>query len=291
MRRLFWVISALAACFFAADVARAAELQAPQSAVAGNAASIATSGSGDATMYLIGPGGAAKRTVKLGQALELKAEELRAAGRYTVLLSTGEKADFFVAPAKPKQIAFLARPSRVPVAKPGVITGVAFVFDDFKNLVLEAVPVKFDLSVQGTNASETVGSKLGIAWTKMNSASKEGAAQFVASAGDVKVNRVVQQTAGEPCNLHMKIVPANAGEKDTHGIVVETDPIRDCSGNAVPDGTIVTFSLVDAKGRTTVDSRIKKGVARANLPASPGGMVSVAAGVVSGNELHVGGGQ
>jgi hypothetical protein len=286
MRRFFWILSAVAASFFATDVARAAELQAPQNAVAGNAVTIATSGSGDATLYLIGPGGVVKRKVTLGQPIELKAEEVRTAGRYTVLLSSGDKADFFVAPAKPAQIAFLARPSRVPVAKQGVISGVAFVFDDFKNLVLEPTPVKFDLSVQGTNSSQTATTKYGIAWTKMNSANKEGAAQFVASVGDVKVNRVVQQTAGEPCNIHMKV----AG-KNERSIVVETDPIRDCSGNAVPDGTIVTFSLLDSKGgRTTVDSRIKKGIARAELPAGDSGMVSVAAGVVSGNELRIGGG-
>src|SRR4051812_37794652 len=290
MRRLLWILSVVAACWYAADVARAAELQAPQSAVAGNAVSIPTSGSGSATLVLVGPAGVAKRKVTLGQSLELKAEEVRTAGRYSVFLSNGDRTSFFVAPAKPAQIAFLARPSRVPVAKPGVITGVAFVFDDYKNLVLESVPVKFDLTVQGTNSSQTATSKFGIAWTKMNSASKEGAAQFVASIGDVKVNRVVQQTAGEPCNIHMKIVPANAGEKTARGVVVETDPVRDCSGNAVPDGTIVTFSLVDSKGRTTVDSRIKKGVARANLPPSENGTISVAAGVVSGNELRVSGG-
>jgi hypothetical protein len=286
MRRLLWILSAVAASLLATDAALAAELQAPQNAVAGNAVSIATSGSGDATLYLIGPGGVAKRKVKLGQPIELKSEEVRTAGRYTVLLSSGEKADFFVAPAKPAQIAFLARPSRVPVAKQGVISGVAFVFDDFKNLVLEPTPVKFDLSVQGTNSSQTATTKYGIAWTKMNSASKEGAAQFVASVGEVKVNRVVQQTAGEPCNIHMKV----AG-KNERNVVVETDPIRDCSGNAVPDGTIVTFSLLDSKGgRTTVDSRIKKGIARAELPVGDSGMVSVAAGVVSGNELRIGGG-
>ncbi|MBI2679072.1 MAG: hypothetical protein HYX28_09850 [Candidatus Koribacter versatilis] len=287
MRRLLWIASAAAACCFAADAARAAELQAPQNAVAGTAVSIPSSGSGEATLYLVGPGGVVKRKVSLGQTIELKAEEVRVAGRYTALLSFGSKVDFFVAPAKPAQLAFLARPSRVPVAKPGVITGVAFVFDAFKNLVLEPAPVKFDLSVQGTNASQTVNSKDGIAWTRMDSASKEGAAQFVASAGDVKVNRVVQQTAGEPCNIRMKV----AG-KTERSIIVETDPIRDCSGNAVPDGTIVTFSLLDSKGgRTTVDSRIKKGIARAELPAGDSGTVSVAAGVVSGNELRVGGGQ
>ena len=279
MRRLILILVALGVCAFASD------LQVPQTVVAGNAVSIPTSGSGSATLYLIGPSHVAKRDVQLGEPLELKAEELRAAGRYTILLSSGEQASFFVTPAKPGQIAFLARPSRVPTAKPGVITGVAFVFDEYKNVVLAPTPVKFELSVQGTNAAQTVESRSGIAWTKLDSARKEGAAQFVASAGEVKVNRVVQQTAGEPCNLSMRIA-----QKSEKGIVVETAPIKDCSGNAVPDGTIVTFSLVDSKGRrTTVDSRIKKGFARAELPNDPG-LLSVAAGVVMGNEINVSGG-
>jgi len=284
-RKVLLIAGVIAVCWFAADVARAAELQVPQTVVAGNPLTIPTSGSGEATLYLVGPGYTAKRAVQLGEPVELKAEELRAAGRYTVILSPGGEASFFVTPATPAELAFLARPSRVPTAKTGVITGVAFVFDAFKNLVLAPAPVKFDLSVQGTTASRTVTSSNGIAWTRMDSARKEGAAQFVASTGDVSVRRVVQQTASEPCDLTMRVA-----QRSAKNIVVETAPIRDCSGNAVPDGTIVTFSLVDAKGwRTTVDSRIKKGVARAELP-NDAGLLSVAAGVVMGNELRVGGG-
>jgi len=73
--------------------------------------------------------------------------------------------------------------------------------------------------------------------------------------------------------------------------IVETDPIRDCSGNLVPDGTIVTFIQNDKTGKSTVDARIKKGVARAVLPAVPGTTISVASGVVLGNEVRWGGGE
>jgi hypothetical protein len=94
--------------------------------------------------------------------------------------------------------------------------------------------------------------------------------------------------ASDPCdrNLRMRIV---GREKDQ--IIVQTDPIRDCTGNAVPDGTIVTFTQTDSTGRSVVDARIKKGVARAQLPASKNATIAVAAGVVLGNELHVGGGE
>jgi hypothetical protein len=72
-------------------------------------------------------------------------------------------------------------------------------------------------------------------------------------------------------------------------VLVETDPVRDCSGNAVPDGTIVSFTAVDSKGKTTVDAPIKKGIARTELPLSGNARISVASGVVIGNEITVGG--
>ena len=111
-----------------------------------------------------------------------------------------------------------------------------------------------------------------------------GEIHFVANAGDARTNRVVQQVAAEPCNIRMRAQRGNNG-----AIEVVTDPIRDCSGNAVPDGTIVTFTAVDSNGRSTVDSRIKRGIAQAELPASSSALISVAAGVVMGNEIHWGG--
>ena len=106
------------------------------------------------------------------------------------------------------------------------------------------------------------------------------------SASVASVRRVVTQVAADPCNLRMKASKATSGN-----ILVETEPIRDCSGNAVPDGTIVTFTSVDAKGRSTVDARIKRGFARAELPASSDARISVASGVVLGNEISWGGGR
>lgn len=286
MRKILFIVTIVAMCWFAADAARAAELQAPQNAVAGIPASIVAGGSGDATLYLVGPGSVVKREVRLGQPIELRGEELRDAGRYVAIVKGGgatQSAAFFVSAGAPAQIAFLARPSRVPVAKPGVITGAAFVFDDYRNLALGLAEVKFELTVQGTTAAKNAPARYGIAWTRMDSAPKEGAAQFVASAGGASVRRVVQQVASEPCNLRMR------AQRTAKAILVETDPIRDCSGNAVPDGTIVTFTAVDAKGRSTVDARIKRGVAKAELPLSENTLISVAAGVVSGNEVRVGG--
>jgi hypothetical protein len=189
-----------------------------------------------------------------------------------------------VSPAQPGNLNFLARPSRVPVARPHVITGVVFVFDEYENMVLRRAPVRFSLSVNGSGASQMVESRDGVAWINSSSAKKAGAAQFVAAVGDTTVRRVVQQVASDPCNLRMHVAQITDGL-----VIVETDPIRDCTGNPVPDGTIVTFTQIDRGGRSTVDARIKKGVARAQLPFAEGANISVAAGVMLGNELHLGG--
>ena len=289
MRKLLLIGLAIAACWFASAQANAVELRIPQTAVAGQALNIGTTGNGDATFYLVGPGATLKRKIRLGEDVQVKAEELRSAGRWVAIVrgSGGPQSQvFYVKPEKPAILNFSARPSRVPVALPNSVSGVAFIFDKFHNLILDPTPVKFSLSVGGTTASHTIDSKEGVAYINSSSAPKAGAAQFVASVDDVSVNRVVEQVASDPCNLRMHVVQR---EKDQ--IIVQTDPIRDCTGNAVPDGTIVTFTQTDSTGRSVVDARIKKGVARAQLPASNNATIAVAAGVVLGNELHVGGGQ
>ena len=129
MLRLIQFAFLLAALLFAARVADAAELRVPTDAVAGAEVSIPTIGSGDATFYLFGPGTAIKRPVKLGEDVRLTGNDLQFSGRYTAVLSNGDSGVFFVAPAKPADVAFLARPSRVPASTRQVISGTAFVFD------------------------------------------------------------------------------------------------------------------------------------------------------------------
>lgn len=268
-------------------LAGAQNLSLPTDATAGQSASISTTGSGSATVYIFGPGTAIKRKVELGQPVPIEGDQLKQAGRYMVILEGSESASgsFFVAPAKLETVAFLARPSRVPAAKKDVITGSAYLFDKYNNLVIEKYPVKFDVAVEGAAAAtRTEDSTNGIAWVKMDSGKRAGAAQFTASANGATVQRVVQETASDPCAIRMKAQAAKDGD-----ILVETDPIRDCSGNPVPDGTIVTFTSTDKSGRSTVDARIKRGIAQAELPASQDATLSVAAGVVLGNEIHWGG--
>jgi hypothetical protein len=291
MRMLRFLALTILAGFLAAISTWAQEIRMPETAVAGQAVTVGTSGAGQGALYLVGPGQVMKRPVQAGQDVQIKAGELRSAGRWIAILRTGSNSQshaFWVRPAPPENLSFLARPSRVPVARPGVISGIAVVFDRFQNLVLEPTPVKFSLSMygEGAGAAETVTSRNGVAWINSSSARKAGQAQFVATAGETSVRRVVQQVASDPCNLRMHVVG-----RDKNGVILETDPVRDCTSNPVPDGTIVTFTQTDSRGRSTVDARIKKGIARAVLPASDNATITVASGVVLGNELHVGGGQ
>src|SRR5262249_1766936 len=69
-------------------------------------------------------------------------------------------------------------------------------------------------------------------------------------------------------------------------LYVQTDPVRDCSGNPVPDGTVVSFTKMDSGGKTTVDVPVKRGVARVELPVKGNARVFAASGVVTGNELN-----
>ena len=81
----------------------------------------------------------------------------------------------------------------------------------------------------------------------------------------------------------MKAVPSGSS------VILETDPIRDCSGNALPDGTIVSFTKLDQAGKSTVDTPIKKGIARTQFRVQGRAQISVACGVVLGNELALDG--
>jgi hypothetical protein len=269
--------------------AQTAPLAMPGSVTAGSAFSVATSGSGKGTFYLVGPGQALRREVQLGETISIAAGEVPNAGHYTVLLvgpSATQEAKFDVSPApEPATLSFLAKPSRLPVNLPDAISGVVYVFDAFGNLVLEPKQVTFDLSVAGGGTqTQSVSTHNGVAWIKLHSAPKVGAAQFQARIDNLTAKRVVQQVSGDPCNLRM------SARKSGGRIELETQPLLDCSGNALPDGTIVTFKESHNGTETTVDVPIKRGVARTSVPDYENGVISVATGVVMGNEIRMGGG-
>jgi hypothetical protein len=266
-------------------LAQTNELQVPGAAVAGSPATVSTSGSGAATFYLIGPSDSIKRQVTLGEEIKLSPEELRSAGRYLAILCPGacQSADFFVTAAAPETLRFLVHPSRVPADQKDAISGAAFVFDKFHNLVLAPVSVDFRLTSDSRDLmSRRLTTQQGVAWFRTSSGSKAGAVQVIASINGTPVRRVVQQVASDPCNLRI------TARSTAKGVFVETAPVRDCSGNPVPDGTIVTFTETGRSGVSTVDAPVKQGVARAEMIASAGAVVSAASGVVMGNELSLG---
>jgi hypothetical protein len=255
--------------------------------VAGSAFSIQTSGSGPATLYIVGTGEALRRQVQLGDPVSIVAGDLDVAGHYVAFLEHGGTTDvgeFDVVPAsKPGSLAFLAKPSRLSVDQHNGISGAVYIFDTYHNLLIRPTPVTFQLSVPAAPVeSRTVQSHDGAAWTQMNSSSREGAAKFVATAGDVSSTRVIEQVPGDPCSLKLSAHP------DGQQIALSTDPIRDCSGNPVPDGTIVTFTETFDGEQTTVDVPVKKDIAQADVPAHDGARITVATGVVLGNEIRWG---
>jgi hypothetical protein len=178
----------------------------------------------------------------------------------------------------------LVHPSRVPIGKANGISTVAFVFDNFHNLVLKPQPIKFSiLPKDGKAISASRDSENGVAWVRISSANKEGPTKIGAEIGHADEVRVVQQVAAEACNLRIK------ASREKNAFVVETDPVRDCSGNSVPDGTIVSFTKTDSAGKTTVDVPIKRGTAKVQMPIEGQARITVASGVVTGNELEVAG--
>jgi hypothetical protein len=285
--RLTFLLSGLIIFATPLVLAQIASLHLPKSVEAGDAFSIQSTGSGKAILYIVGPGQVLRRDVQLGETISFAPNGIHNAGHYLAVLvggsSTESGAFDVIAAHQPAALSFLAKPSRLPIDVHDGISGVAYVFDAFQNLVLAPTQVSFQLSGDpGAVQMRTSLTRNGVAWTKMNSAAKEGVAQFVARVGDVASTRVIQQVPGDPCHLRMSA--RLSGQR----LAVETEPVRDCSGNALADGTIVTFTETYDGGESTVDVPLKRGVARTDMPAYSGAKISVATGVFIGNEVRQG---
>ncbi len=266
-------------------VAQQEALTLPKALEAGKAFSIQSTGSGKATLYIVGLGQVLKRDVQLGETISFPAGSMYSAGHYVTVLAresaTAESGAFDVVPAQPADLTFLARPSRLPVGLHSGITGAVYVFDAYHNLIITPASVSFELSSPaGATQKRTVEAKNGAAWTEMDSTAQQGVDRFVARVGDVSSTRIVGQVPGDPCTLKMTAHPA--GQQ----VQLQTEPVRDCSGNAVPDGTIVTFTESYEGAQSTVDVPLKRGIAEVKMPIRPGARISVASGVVLGNEIR-----
>ena len=286
MRRIVTLCAVLAvgALVFAQDDV----LRAPKTVTAGSSFSISTNGQGSATFYLLGPSRVAKRSIQLGQDVTIAANDVATSGTYQAIAcsSSCSSTIFQVLPAAPTRVSFLLHPSRVPVSNGNAINATAFVFDRYRNTVLSPAKVDFHITLpDGPTMTRTGQTTRGITWFEMGSTPKQGRLQIVASIGDANEPRVIQQVASDACHLHMTASPSGRVVK------LETDPIRDCAGNPLPDGTIVSFTKIDNAGRSTVDTPIKKDKASAQFQLSGNARISVACGVALGNELSVGGRQ
>jgi hypothetical protein len=296
--RISTSVTALAAlaflCVFA-GVAQAAEFHAPALVEAGKGFAVSLDGSGSATFYLIGPDHVLKRKINLGGELQIASSDVRTAGSYKMILCqhSCESTTFEVKAAQPARLSFFLHPSRVPVSSRDSIDATAWLFDRYANLVLQPTTIDFQIKpASGAGFTRQSSSQNGVASIRMDSTPHEGPVQVTAAVSNpgqkamndgVQDTRVIQQVAAEACRLHMNV--AASGSK----ITLQTDPVRDCSGNALPDGTIVSFTTVDGAGRSTVDTPIKKGVARTQLTLTGPARISVACGVVLGNEVNLGG--
>ena len=266
-------------------LAQGSKLILPGTIEAGSAFAIQSSGSGKATLYIVGPGQVIKQDVQLGESTSFPAGLLCNAGRYIAVLTSNSQTQtgtFDVVPSSnPASLSFLAKPSRLPVGLRGGITGTVYVFDAYQNLVVSPSQVTFELSnPSGAATTRTIQARNGAASVEMDSTAREGNDTFIARAGNASTTRVIRQVAGDPCSLKMSA--RQVGEK----VELETDPVRDCNGNAVPDGAIVTFTEAYDSGQSTVDVPLKHGIAKVQMPGHRGATISVASGVVLGNQIR-----
>jgi hypothetical protein len=257
----------------------------PQTVEAGSSFSVQTTGSGKATLLIAGLGQVLKRDVELGETTTFPVGSLRKAGHYVAILTTNGatySGSINVVPSSTvAALTFLAKPSRLPVGSHG-ITGTVFVFDAYRNLITSPTPVSFELSYPGRPAQRlSVLTRNGAAWITMDSSTQAGRDSFVARAGNISSTRVIAQVSGDPCRIKMSATPS--GKR----VSVATEPVQDCNGNPVPDGTIVTFTESYEGSRSTVDVPLKRGVAKSDMPAHPGATITVASGVVLGNEVRL----
>ena len=276
---------ALSVIGFSASLSWAqSDLGFPRKIEAGAAFSVQLPGSGQGTLYIVGPGEAIKKDVRLGEAINFSAGAFPNAGRYVAVLGGGESgsSEFDVlATGKAADLSFLAKPSRLPVGVRDGISGAVYVFDSYRNLITAPTQVQFELTnPAGAKQTRTVMTRYGAAWSDFDSTAQQGKANFAASADGMSSVRIIRQVPGDPCAI--KMTAAQAGQK----IQLTTDPLRDCSGNAVPDGTIVTFTQTYNGAESTVDVPLKRGIAEVQMPAHAGAMISVASGVVLGNQIR-----
>src|SRR6266852_5851958 len=122
----------------------------PPAVEAGVSFSVPTAGSGIAQLYVIGTGTAIRRKISLGETVNFGSGDLTIAGHYVGFLVGGSGAQSFEFDVTPsltiQSLSFLAKPTRLPVNVPNGVSGVAYVFDVFHNLIVQPQSVSFEIS-------------------------------------------------------------------------------------------------------------------------------------------------
>jgi hypothetical protein len=259
----------------------------PATVSAGTRFAISVSGQGRGTLYLLGPSRVLKREIEFGKDDSISGDDVSSSGIYQVVVCARAACatkNLEVQPAPAKRLGFLLHPSRVPVSTRNAVNATAITFDQYSNIAFALADVTFQISAAGEKLSDkTIRTALGIASFQMDSRPSQGTLEVSAKIDDSTEPRVIQQVASEACGLRMTAVPAGAT------ITLQTDPIRDCKGNPLPDGTVVSFTKIDSAGKSTVDTPIKKDRAVVQFSVSGPARISVACGVVVGNEIAWGG--
>ena len=283
--RSVFLLNTMALVMMQLSIAQDVKMRLQKTVEAGAAFSIQSTGNGKATLYIVGPDQVLKREIQRGETTLFAAGQLYNAGHYLVLIE-GENFTISdaldVVPArKPAALSFLAKPSRLPVSLHNAITGAVYVFDAYHNLILIPTPVTFEMTnSSGAAQKHIVVTQDGSAWTEMDSTAQQGIDNFVARIDDLSSVRVIEQVPGDPCGLKMNA--RLSGQE----LQLATDPVRDCNGNAIPDGTIVTFTETYDEGQSIVDVPLKHGIAEAQMSTHHGAIFSVASGVVLGNQIR-----
>ncbi len=259
----------------------------PAAVSAGSSFAVSVGGQGKGMLYLLGPSRAVKREIEFGKDAPISGDDVSSSGIYQIVVCAGGNCatkSLEVQPAPAKRLGFLLHPSRVPVSTRDAVNATAIAFDQYGNMILAPAEMTFRISPAGEKPTDkSVRTVLGIASFQMDSRPSQGTLEVTAQLDDTTEPRVIQQVASEACGLRMTAVPVGST------ITLQTDPIRDCKGNPLPDGTIVSFTKIDSIGKSTVDTPIKKDRAIAQFSVSGPARISVACGVVVGNEISWGG--
>ncbi len=125
----------------------------------------------------------------------------------------------------------------------------AIPFDAFGNPVAEGTPVQFRL-LRPDGSLEMINTRVTnlLAWQRINSSTHAGRTVVVVTAGEAHGPEAsLNETPGWPVAFRLSADPPGLPADGSRLLTLRTSPIKDRYGNALLDGTLVTF-VVDTPG-------------------------------------------